>query len=191
MKKHCILLLAILSAATSCISEAEMSMPETTETAGAKSLQTKMTGSTSGDYKDGCLLLYLTEETTERIENGEMEEVAAEMFAGLEVSDFQKALRHAPKNTELARELGLHRWFVVYFDESMPVRSFAEAVAVASIEVSPYLTRHEPFARPAIFPVSITRGLPARVVSNTLKFSNIFSCPFFLIFFIYQPQPEK
>jgi hypothetical protein len=127
MKKYYIMLLVILSAATSCISEAEISAPETTENAGAISLQTKMTGSTSGDYKDGCLLLYLTEETTERIENGEMEEVAAEMFAGLEVSDFQKALRHAPKNTELARELGLHRWFVVYFDESMPVRSFAEA----------------------------------------------------------------
>ena len=130
MKKYCILLLAILSAATSCISEAEISAPETTEATGAISLQTKMTGSTSGDYKDGCLLLYLTEETTERIENGEMEAVADELFAGLQVTEFQKALRHAPKNMELARELGLHRWFVVYFDESMPVRSFAEAVAV-------------------------------------------------------------
>ena len=43
----------------------------------------------------------------------------------------------------------------------MPSRGFAEAVAVARMVVSPYLTRAEPFASCAILPVSTTMGLPA------------------------------
>ena len=130
MKKYSILLLALCVAAVSCVSEADLSAPETAETAGEMALQTKITGSTEGEYREGCLLLYLNDETTARIENGEMEAVADEMFAGLEINGFEPALRHTPKNVELARELGLHKWFVVSFDESTPVRTFATAVAV-------------------------------------------------------------
>ena len=129
MKKYRILLLTLCAAAVSCISEADLSAPETGETAGGMALQTKITGSTHGEHIEGCLLLYLNEQTTARIEKGEMEAVADEMFAGLEIKDFKPALRHAPKNVELARELGLHRWFTVSFDESTPVVRFAEAVA--------------------------------------------------------------
>ena len=129
MRKYSILLLALCAAAVSCISEADLSAPETAETAGAMALQTKITGSTEGEYKEGCLLLYLDAETTAQIENGEMEAVMDKMFEGLEIESFEPALRHAPKNVELARELGLHRWFMVSFDERMAVRSFAEAVA--------------------------------------------------------------
>ena len=130
MKKYNILLLALCVAAVSCVSEADLSAPETAETAGEMALQTKITGSTEGEYREGCLLLYLNDETTARIENGEMEAVADEMFTGLEINGFEPALRHTPKNVELARELGLHKWFVVSFDESTPVRTFATAVAV-------------------------------------------------------------
>ena len=132
MKKYRILLLALCAAAASCVSEADLSAPETAETAGEMALQTKITGSTEGEYRDGCLLLYLNDQTTARIENGEMEAVAEEMFAGLEITAFEPALRFAPKNVELARELGLHKWFMVSFDESTPVRTFAAAVAVRS-----------------------------------------------------------
>lgn len=129
MKKYRILLLALCAAAASCVSEADLSAPETAETAGEMALQTKITGSTEGEHMEGCLLLYLNDQTTARIENGEMEAVADEMFAGLDIKEFKPALRHAPKNTELARELGLHKWFMVTFDESTPVRTFAVAVA--------------------------------------------------------------
>ena len=129
MKKYRILLLALCAAAASCVSEADLSAPETAATAGEMALQTKITGSTEGEYREGCLLLYLNDQTTARIENGEMDAVADEMFAGLEIKAFEPALRHAPKNVELARELGLHKWFVVSFDESTPVRTFAAAVA--------------------------------------------------------------
>ena len=130
MKKYHILLLALCAIATSCIAEADISAPEKAETAGEMALQTKITGNTEGEYRDGCLLLYLNDSATARIENGEMKAVADEMFAGLEIIDFGPAIRHTPKNVTLARELGLHRWFMVRFDESMPVRKFAEAVAV-------------------------------------------------------------
>ena len=129
MKKYRILLLALCAAAASCVSEADLSAPETAATAGEMALQTKITGSTEGEYREGCLLLYLNDQTTARIENGEMDAVADEMFAGLEIKAFEPALRHAPKNVELARELGLHKWFIVSFDERTPVRTFAAAVA--------------------------------------------------------------
>lgn len=130
MNKYRILLLALCAAAVSCVSEADFSAPETAETAGEIALQTKIAGSTEGEYKDGCLLLYLDDQTTSRIENGEMEAVSDEIFAGLEIKAFEPALRHAPKNERLARELGLHKWFMVHFDDSTPVRTFAATVAV-------------------------------------------------------------
>ena len=52
--------------------------------------------------------------------------------------------------------------------KSIPSRGFAFAVAVARMAVSPYLTRQDPFASPASFPVSIFSGLPASSYSNTL-----------------------
>ena len=130
MKRYSILMATLMVAAVSCVSEADFTASETAETAGEKALMTKLTGNTNGEYMEGNLLLFLNEETTARIENGETAAVVAEMFEGLEVADFQPALLSSPKNVELARELGLHRWFSVSFDKRMPLRSFAEAVAV-------------------------------------------------------------
>ncbi len=45
--------------------------------------------------------------------------------------------------------------------KSTPSLGFAEAVTFAITTVSPYLTQQEPLARPQVFPVSITTGLPA------------------------------
>ena len=129
MRRYSILLLTLCVTAVSCVSEADLSAPETAETAGIQALQTKLTGNTFGEYKEGSLLLYLNEETTARIENGQIAEVSADIFKGIEIARFEPALTHAPKNIELARELGLHRWFAVSFDTRIPVRSFAEAVA--------------------------------------------------------------
>ena len=120
--------LAVLAAtAISCIAatedflEAEVSEAE-------KTLATKTVGSADGEYQKGCLLLYLDEQTTAKIENGQIDAVAEEMFAGMEITEFKPVLNHKPKNEALARELGLHRWFTVPFDESIPVRRFAEGI---------------------------------------------------------------
>src|SRR5690606_39692111 len=55
---------------------------------------------------------------------------------------------------------------------ALPILGFSDAVAVTSTAVSPYLTSTAPLAWPAIFPVSITRSLPA---SCMLKVSSLYS----------------
>ena len=121
-----IVLAAFAATAISCISATE-DLLEREFSEAEKTLATKTVGSVEGEYQDGCLLLYLDEQTTARIENGQMEAVAQELFDGLKTISFEPALSHKPKNEELARELGLHRWFAVTFDESIPVRRFAES----------------------------------------------------------------
>ncbi len=53
----------------------------------------------------------------------------------------------------------------MFLKKSMPSLGFAEAVAATCTTVSPYRTRHSPFASWAILPVSTTRGRPAKSVS--------------------------
>ena len=118
---------AVIVAAISCVKESDLA-PIAESAPKENCLMTKLTGNVSGEFIDGCLLLYLDEETTVRYENGE--DIAGELFGKAKYISFEKALSHKPKNEEVARELGLHRWFVVTFDESTPVWSFAENVAV-------------------------------------------------------------
>ena len=118
---------AVILAAISCVKESDIT-PVTESGQEENCLMTKLTGNVSGEFIDGCLLLYLDEETTGRYENGE--DIAEELFGEAEYISFEKALSHKPKNEEVARELGLHRWFIVTFDEETPIRSFAKNVAV-------------------------------------------------------------
>ena len=91
-------------------------------------LEHKLVGNTMDKCEAGSLLLFLEEETIARIEKGDIEAVKSEIFLGGDVVSFEPALV-TPKNERLARELGLHRWYSVKFDESIPVRKFAKEVA--------------------------------------------------------------
>ena len=91
-------------------------------------LEHKLVGNTMDKCEEGSLLLFLEEETIARIEKGDIEAVKSEIFLGGDVVSFEPALVK-PKNERLARELGLHRWYSVKFDESIPVRKFAKEVA--------------------------------------------------------------
>ena len=91
-------------------------------------LEHKLVGNTIDKCEEGSLLLFLEEETIARIEKGDIEAVKSEIFLGGDVVSFEPALV-TPKNERLARELGLHRWYSVKFDESIPVRKFAKEVA--------------------------------------------------------------
>ena len=124
-----ILLAASAMTAMSCIAVSE-DILETEASEAKKALATKTVGVAEGEHQQGCLLIYLDEQTTARIEDGQIDAVAEELFGHMEVISFEPALSHKPKNEELARELGLHRWFAVTFDESIPVRRFAETVAL-------------------------------------------------------------
>ena len=91
-------------------------------------LEHKLVGNTMDKCEEGSLLLFLEEETIARIEKGDIEAVKSEIFLDGDVVSFEPALV-TPKNERLARELGLHRWYSVKFDESIPVRKFAKEVA--------------------------------------------------------------
>ena len=91
-------------------------------------LEHKLVGNTMDKCEEGSLLLFLEEETIARIEKGDIEAVKSEIFLDSDVVSFEPALV-TPKNERLARELGLHRWYSVKFDESIPVRKFAKEVA--------------------------------------------------------------
>ena len=118
-----------MMATVSCVSEMGTSpVPEASE--AEVILATKTAGRITEEYQKGYLLIYVDEPTVERIEKGEVESVASELFSGIEITGFEPALSHLPKNKELARELGLHRWFAIRFDEDIPVRSIAQEVAL-------------------------------------------------------------
>lgn len=92
-------------------------------------LVTKIAESPTGTPREGCLLVMLDEKTAERAEAGELMSVAGELFDGMEIEGFEPAFRHKPKNEQLARELGLLRWYVVSFDKSIPVDRFASDIS--------------------------------------------------------------
>ena len=119
---------AIISLMTiSCTKDAGVVEGEKTMEAEAI-LEHKLVGNTMDKCEAGSLLLFLEEETIARIEKGDIEAVKSEIFLGGDVVSFEPALVK-PKNERLARELGLHRWYSVKFNESIPVRKFAKEVA--------------------------------------------------------------
>ena len=119
---------AIISLMTiSCTKDAGVVEGEKTMEAEAI-LEHKLVGNTMDKCEEGSLLLFLEEETIARIEKGDIEAVKSEIFLDGDVVSFEPALVK-PKNERLARELGLHRWYSVKFDESIPVRKFAKEVA--------------------------------------------------------------
>lgn len=127
-------------------------------------LEHKLVGNTMDKCEEGSLLLFLEEETIARIEKGDIEAVKSEIFLGGDVVSFEPALV-TPKNERLARELGLHRWYSVKFDESIPVRKFAKEVApskhVEAIEFNTVVSLASDFkARPlCIDNMAATRAL--------------------------------
>lgn len=107
----------------------EMGSTVSTQPTPDNAMMAKMTGIMSGEYEEGCLMLFLDEATTKRIEDGDKETVMQELFSDKDIKGFEPAIRHTPKNLELARELGIHRWFTVTFDEDIPVQDFASEIA--------------------------------------------------------------
>ena len=159
-------------AAASCLSESEV--PCTPEVpAGDDILMTKLTGSPSADHMKGNLLVFLDEETTQRIESEGIETVASELFSEVEAYDFRPALRSFPKNRELARELGLHRWFSVSFDEDIPTYTFAAAMARRPEVCALQFNSHPKLASDLkAVPFSVTPGLSAATKGEGIPFND-------------------
>lgn len=128
MNRFSIALLTLIAAASvSCIENeyADESMSAPVEGA----LMTKLTGRTNGDFRQGELLVYLDEELTSKWEQGDKNGVMAELSGNMVLTSMEPALTSKPKNEKLARELGLHRWFVITFDSSIRLENAAENIA--------------------------------------------------------------
>ena len=127
MKKSLFILIAVLPFVCSCMSEIDDSRTDRNDSTDI--LTAKLTGNTIGEHMEGCLLVFLDETTAEIAEDGDLTELAEDIFQGKKIEGFEPALRHMPGNEAVARELGLHRWYAVSFDKSIPVRRFASEIA--------------------------------------------------------------
>lgn len=129
MNRFCITLLTLIAVtATSCIEAEYVNDSMSAPVEGA--LMTKLTGRTNGDFHQGELLVYLDEELTSKWEEGNRDVVMTELSKEISLTCIEPALTCKPKNERLARELGLHRWFVVKFDSSIQLEKAAEKIAV-------------------------------------------------------------
>ena len=124
MKKLSYALAVLALAGTACTKNLQENAPA--EPAG-DILTTKIVGETNGDFEEGSLLVMFDEETAAKLADGDDSTISLIMEAGAE--SVSPALLVRPKNMDVARKYGLHRWFTISFDESMPVSQMAKRMA--------------------------------------------------------------
>lgn len=145
MKNRLFVLLAFVVLGTSCTEDIREDAPAA-EAAGSQTLMTKLAGNIGGEQEPGSLLFKIDDNLAERIAAGEAEDVAAILFPGTEVT-LTSAIGIMPKNMKVAKEVGLDRWFMARFDESIPSVTVASRLAqrpeVQTIQYNTYLSRIE------------------------------------------------
>lgn len=98
---------------------------------GVPTVEEKLIGRTVGDFHEGELLVYLDEEMTSQWERGESGFVMEHLSDRMPLHRMEPALMCKPKNERLARELGLHRWFVVEFDSKVSLAEASKRIAAS------------------------------------------------------------
>ena len=126
------------TACTKNISEEAPALDEGT------SLLTKIVGDTSGEFQQGTLLVKFNEDIAAEIAEGNAS-VIQEFTGRTGISDIMPALMVQPKNQDVARKYGLHRWFMVSFDETEPLKEkaslIAEVSSVTAIQYNSFLDK--------------------------------------------------
>ena len=139
MKKAFFALAAMVYVCTAC-SEMPMNVPET-QTGGPVS---KIVGDTEGDFEAGSLLVMFDEKTASSLSSGD-EAAINGLVAATGMESIAPALLLQPKNMETARKYGLHRWFVIGFDETVPTGQMASRLAeLPSVNAVQYNSFVEP-----------------------------------------------
>lgn len=132
--------LVLISVGASCTKEIpQASQPVAQE---QHTLMTKLVGETSGEIKDGSLLIKLDEKTTDCISNGEGA-VINQILSESGAENISPALAIKPRNEAVARKYGLHRWYQIRFSEEKTVQDVAAKVAefpfVTSVQYNTFL----------------------------------------------------
>ena len=158
MKKIFYVASAMLVALTSCneiLDESDLMTP------AEQTLMTKLVGDTDCEAEPGVLLVKFKESTA---------------IDGLDLpceATLAPALPIQPKNMEVARKYGLHRWFTLSFDENIPVREVAEKMAtmpeVTSIQFDSYLTPIVSDKVAQFVPAPQTKYTPVPVTEETFN----------------------
>lgn len=124
--KYRLILLAAL-AAIACTKEMEQ-----TQSPESSILTSKLVGQKDTGAEEGILLVKLDSQTAQSISSG----AATLDIKDLDITSLTPALAVKPKNEAAARKYGLDRWYRVTFDENIPLRTAAEAVAACDQVVS-------------------------------------------------------
>ena len=158
MKKIFYALTVLAVAATACTKN--ISDPVALE---EHTLMTKIVGETSGEFQQGNLLVMFNEETASRISEGETATIQG-LIRQTGISDIAPALLIQPKNVEVARKYGLHRWYMVSFDEAEPLEKMASRMAemksVTAVQYNSFLERVESDKVVEFVPVPQTKNSP-------------------------------
>lgn len=148
------LLLLTLAVNMSCTDIANPDEMASAPVEGA--LATKLTGRTDGNFQQGELLIFLDETQTAKWERGEKAVVIEGLSAEMPLISMEPALACKPKNERLARQLGLHRWFVVEFDSEVQLEQAAEKIAMRpEVCAVQYNAIAEPARNHEVVPVSM------------------------------------
>lgn len=122
--------------ASSCATE----LIENGSTAVHDPMMTKLVGETSGDIEQGALLVRIDDASAEKINNGTE---LSDIFGQVGIKNIAPALTIQPKNMEVAKKYGLHQWYRIEFDESVPpqemVRKISDSKAVRNIQYNSYI----------------------------------------------------
>lgn len=137
MKKALFALAAMAYVCTAC-SEMPMNVSET-QTGGPVS---KIVGDTEGDFEAGSLLVMFDEKTASALSAGEDAAISG-LAEATGMESIAPALLLQPKNMEVARKYGLHRWFVISFDKAVPtdlmVSRLAELPSVDAVQYNSFV----------------------------------------------------
>ena len=140
MNRRFLAALALIIAGASCTKEIqEVSQPVSE---GQQMLMTKIVGDTQGEFQPGSLLVKLDEATASSLAAGEAG-AATGILSATGAEDICPALLIQPRNKEVARKYGLHRWYQLSFDESVPLAEVALKAAslpsVVSVQYNSFL----------------------------------------------------
>lgn len=140
-----------LSLAAACVQDPEMGSVKQSE----KSVEAKFVNTSEGAV-NGELLLYVDDATAQswmgakeatRCGNSALDQVASELGA-----ESIEPLFNLSINAEKKMERGMHRWFIVKFDEQMNIESaatkYAEMAQVSRVEFCTSINRPEVLAVP-------------------------------------------
>lgn len=126
--RHRVLIILLAIVAVSCVKDATTS-PMEHDALSCEAVRQKLTGDITADYRQGSLLVYFDEATTDELREGRGDAILSRLFEGIALDNIEPAIRRMPRNERLARELGLHRWFFVEFSHDISVDRVIAQVA--------------------------------------------------------------